>query len=340
MNKDERRAAIKVIEDARGSRVITYLTGDRGVASTPISEDVLRIVYDHLRGLGDTCEKIDLFIYSRGGDAMLPWPLVTTIRQFCTTFSVLVPFRAHSAATLISLGADEIAMTRIAQLTPIEPTIRMPFSPPDPTNPGQKLGINVEDVATYFEFARDRAGISEDSGRTAALGELTRQVHPVALGNLHRSHQLARMQAEKLLGLHMDTSTEQGAINEIVENLVARRWAHEYNIGRDEARSLGRKVPEVLATAEEDAIWNLFEGYEAAMDLRTPITPANAFQANQATATLADVKLAYVESTVQTDVYVSDLQLTRPIAPTQPGLPQQFGPQVQIAVTRQEWVQE
>jgi hypothetical protein len=338
MNKTQRLKAIEEIEQLRGSRVVTYLTGDRGVASTPISEDVLRIIYDHLRAIGNA-EKIDLFIYSRGGDAMLPWPLVTTIRRFCKEFAVLIPFRAHSAATLISLGADEIVMTPVAQLTPIEPTIRMPFSPADPTNPGQKLGINVEDVATYFEFARDRAGVSEEAGRTAALSELTRQVHPVALGNLHRSHQLARMQAEKLLGLHMDPAKEHGGINEIVENLVAKLWAHEYKIGRDEALTLGLKVVD-RPDAEQDAIWNLFEGYEAAMELRKPITPSNSFPTNQAAATLTDVKLAYVESTAQTDVYVSDLQMTRPLAPTQPGLPQQFGPQVQISVTRQEWTQE
>jgi ClpP class serine protease len=38
------------------------------------------------------------------------WPLVTLLRQYCKRLAVLVPFRAHSAGTLISLGADEIVM--------------------------------------------------------------------------------------------------------------------------------------------------------------------------------------------------------------------------------------
>src|SRR5437868_14822183 len=107
MNQAKRKDAIKTLEEARGSRVIAYLTGDRGIESAPISDDVLRITYDHLRAIGHV-DRIDLVLYSRGGDAMLPWPLVTTIRAFCERFCVLIPFRAHSAATLIALGADEI----------------------------------------------------------------------------------------------------------------------------------------------------------------------------------------------------------------------------------------
>jgi hypothetical protein len=342
MTKDERHKAIEALENHRGSRVIAYLTADRGVASTQITEDVLRVIYDHVRAIGRV-EKLDLLLYSRGGDAMLPWPLVTTLRQFCDELGVLIPFRAHSAATLISLGADEIVMTPVGQLTPIEPTVKMPFSPPDPVNPGQKLGINVEDVATYFDFVRDRAGITSDEGRISALSALTGEVHPVALGNLERSHQLARMQGEKLLELHLDPGTERERIQRIVDSLVVRLWAHEYKIGREEARELG--LPVLTASSDvENAIWDLYEGYETAMKLRTPITPTNAFSsgqaAGQAMATETDVKLAYVESREQTDAFVADLQMTRPQVPTTPGQPQQFGAQVQISVTRQEWVQE
>lgn len=168
MTKDERREQIQKLENLRNSRVIAYLTGDRGIASTPIADDVLRIVYDHLKSIGQV-DQIDLFIYSRGGDAMLPWPLVNTIRSFCTRFCVLVPFRAHSAATLIGLGANEIVMTPIAQLTPVEPTITMPFNPPDPANPGRQLGINVEDVAAFMAFVRERAEVASETGLTQAM---------------------------------------------------------------------------------------------------------------------------------------------------------------------------
>jgi hypothetical protein len=114
---------------------------------------------------------------------------------------------------------------------------------------------------------------------------------------------------------------------------------HEYKIGRVEARDLGLKA--IDASPELDAaLWKLFESYESAMELRKPINPATAFQPGEAKATLQDLALAYLESTVQTDPYRFDIELNRPIAPAPPGQPQQFGPQVQVTITRQEWVQE
>jgi hypothetical protein len=271
---------------------------------------------------------------------LLPWPFVTTLRRLFDKFSVLVPFKAHSAATFISLGADEIVMTPIAQLSPVEPTVKMPFSPGDPANPGNKLGINVEDVSAFFEFTGDRAGIESESGKVSALSELTREVHAIALGHVYRFHKLARLQTEKLLGLHMDTQNEQPEIKEIVENVVSRLFAHEYRIGRDEARELGLKA--IDATPEEDAaIWSLFEAYEESMELRSPLLPSHdIFPAGDTRAEMKDVKLVYVESTVQTDVFVSDFEFTRAHAQTPPGQPQRFGPQVQMTIMRQAWETE
>ncbi len=340
MTKDERLEQIAELERLRGSRVLTYLTADRGVAHAPISEDVLRIAYDHLRGLRrDGVEKLDLFLYSRGGDMMLPWPLVNAIRSLFPKFSVLVPFKAHSAATSISLGADEIVMTPLAQLTPVEPTITMQFNPSDPATQ-QKLGINVEDAAAYFEFATERAGIDTPDGRAAVLSELTRQVHPLALGHVHRMHRLASVQSEKLLGLHMDADTERAQIGDIAESLVSRLLAHEYRIGRVEARAIGLKAVDATPD-EEEAIWKLFEGYETTMELTTPVMPMHSmFPPADATTTLADVKLVYVESEVQTDVFTADFELTRVPAQAPPGAPPRWGPQVQLTILRQGWARE
>jgi hypothetical protein len=338
MNRDERRNAIAALEALRGSRVLAYLTGDRGVASTPISEDVLRLAYEHLRSIGHV-PQIDLVLYSRGGDTMLPWPFVNTIRSFCDRFCVLVPFRAHSAATLIAMGADEIVMTPLAQLTPVEPTITMPFNPPDTANPGRQLGINVEDIKAYLDFARDRGGIDDSAGRAHVFGLLAQHVHPVSLGNLHRFHQLANMQAKKLLELHMDPQEEAVRIDEITDNLVSKLWAHEYKIVRTEARWLGLKAVDAPDDVEA-TLWDLFTRYEVAMDLQKPILPATAFPPGQARVALTDLALAYLESSTRTDVYQFDIELNRPLAPTPPGQPPQFGPQVQITVTRQEWVEE
>ena len=335
MTKAQRLKAIRELEQLRSSRVITYLTADRGVASTPMSEDVLRITYDHLRAIGKT-HQIDLFLYSRGGDTMLPWPLVNTIRSFCDRFCVLVPFRAHSAATLTALGADEIVMTPVAELTPVEPTITMPLNPEDPQNRPRPLGINVEDVSTYMRFVKDRAEIESEAGRSQALTALTSQVNPVALGHLHRFHLLAERQAKNMLALHM-AREKHAEIDDIVKKLITTLWAHNYKINRREAREIGLEA--VDPTSEVDAaMWSLFEGYEEYMALREPILASvSAFPPGQSQVALTNNRMAVVESLEQSDVFAMDLELTRPIAPSAPGMPTQFGPQVQVVITRQTW---
>ena len=57
------------------------------------------------------------------------------IREYCDKFSVLVPDKAHSAATMIALGADEIVMSNLSEISPIDPSTANVFNPQDPQNP-------------------------------------------------------------------------------------------------------------------------------------------------------------------------------------------------------------
>ncbi len=135
-NPAARRQAIRALEEARKSRVIAYVTGDRAGAETKIGMDVFPFFYRVLRKMG-TVNKIDVLLYSTGGVTMAAWGLVNLIRRFCDRFAVLVPFKAHSTATLMALGADEILMSRLGQLSPVDPTITGPFNPVAPANQAQ-----------------------------------------------------------------------------------------------------------------------------------------------------------------------------------------------------------
>ena len=95
-NREVRQQLIKEIEEIRGSRVLAYITGDRPGIPGQIGEDAVRHVVEHLRQFGYV-EKLDLFLYSRGGGMDVPWHLVSAFRSLSKEWSVLVPFRAHSA---------------------------------------------------------------------------------------------------------------------------------------------------------------------------------------------------------------------------------------------------
>jgi len=154
---DEVSKIISKIEAQRGSKLLTYVTSDRQPPlSARVALDTIPIFFNHLSKIGNT-QKIDLFIFSTGGDTILPWRLVNLIREYCKEFGVLIPYKAHSAATMIALGADEIVMGPLGELSPIDPSIGTPFNPPHPDIPNEpKIEIGVEDVFGYINLAKEK----------------------------------------------------------------------------------------------------------------------------------------------------------------------------------------
>lgn len=124
--RKDRLKLIQKIEEKRKSKLIVYFVGDREGVQAQIGEDAVRPLYDHLLNIGKAKEKIDqidLFIYSRGGRVEVPWRIVSAIREFTKTFNVLIPYKAHSATTMVALGADNIYMSRKGELGPIDPSL-------------------------------------------------------------------------------------------------------------------------------------------------------------------------------------------------------------------------
>ena len=215
----DKKQLIQQIEKTRNSRVITYLTSDRqGPFSARIAPDIIPYISNQLQTIGKT-QNIDFFLYSTGGDTMVPWRLVSMIREYCDKFSVLVPYKAHSAATMIALGADEIVMSDLSELSPIDPSTANIFNPTDPTNPQNRIPISVEDVMAYFDLAKNKFNIKNDEELSHVFLKLidaNPQIHPLALGNVNRIHNLIRMLAKRLLKSHK-TSLKEEEIDSIVD---------------------------------------------------------------------------------------------------------------------------
>jgi len=68
----------------------------------------------------DESKKVVVLIHSPGGSAGPAFKLASLLRKHCGGFDVVVPSRAKSAATLFSLGADEIIMSKFAELGPLD----------------------------------------------------------------------------------------------------------------------------------------------------------------------------------------------------------------------------
>lgn len=126
--------------------------------------------------------------------------------------------------------------------------------------PRTRIPISVEDVTSYLNLAKERAGLDPD-GMATAFAQLTDHVHPLALGNIQRNHTLIRQLVRRLLLTHMDAETDKVTIDSVVEVLTEKLYAHDYLIAREEARSMGLHVVKP-SDALETALWDLYRSYE------------------------------------------------------------------------------
>lgn len=261
MSLETRIALIKEIQVLRGSNVVCYLTSLRQNVMSIMSDDAVRVIFDHLLLLpSKPVAKLDLFLCSNGGSGTVPWRLVSVLREFATSFNVLIPFRAYSAASLLALGADEIVMHPFGELGPIDPTVSNDFNPTD--NLGRRLGISVEDITAYIQFVKDTVGITHEDELVKMVEVLAQKVHPVALGNIERFLSQSRMIARKILRTHMREAGEH-EIEEIVENMASKLYFHGHPINRQEAKiDLGLKVTVNLPPDLEAKMWELYKEYE------------------------------------------------------------------------------
>ncbi|QLH52789.1 MAG: hypothetical protein CH6_0115 [Candidatus Kapaibacterium sp.] len=223
----------KEIEKKQNSKLIVYVTSDRGGFEGQISQDILPIFTEHLNKIGKT-KKISLYIYTQGGEFCAAWSLVNLIRSYCKVFEVIVPFRCLSAGTLICLGADKIIMTKQALLGPIDPSLNGSLNPISPINPGVPIPVSAEAINAYLEIAKKELGIKDPIALSNILIDLAQKVHPIVLGQVFRLRAQIQMLARRLL---RHQNLKQGQIEKIVKFLCSESGSHDYTINRKEAKN-------------------------------------------------------------------------------------------------------
>jgi len=267
MNPNRSRL-LQDLEKARDSRVLVYVTGDRQGLETKIGSDVLDFFVHHLDAIGDG-PRISLFLYTRGGDTLAAWSIANLILQFCDDLEVIVPAKAHSAGTLISLAANRIVMTKQATLGPIDPSVNTPLNPGiQGAPPNMKVPVSVEDVNGFIEFVRS---VSEDSDHVReAFLRLTDAVNPLVLGNAFRARSQIRMLARKLMG---DKYAKSDVVEGILGFLCSESGSHDYTINRREAKDkLGLPI-EKPDDALYEIIKGLYDDIAAQLEIPRPFDP-------------------------------------------------------------------
>lgn len=335
----KRKKLIQQLQDLRGSKVLVLANSDRPCDGPPplgitmgIESEVQIFLYDHLLPIGQV-NNIDLFLYTRGGETDAVWPLVNMLRARCKKLSVLVPFRAHSAGTMICLGAHEVVLGELASLSPIDPTTGNQFNPRDEVDKRTLLGISVEDVTSYMNLAKDekKVGLKNPSHILEVFRTLSEKVHPLALGNVNRVHTRIRELGLKLLALHIDVKKNRKRVNEIIDTLTERLYAHTHYISREEAikmLDIGGFV-KYASPDEQNVMWKLFEEYATLFDLRKRFNLNSYMVGHQERELIA--RGGAIESENMSHLYLTKCKITK-IPATFPGMQAPAQPSVGLPI--------
>jgi ClpP class serine protease len=306
------------VEKARGSKLLVFITGDRHGLETQIHPEVLHLLIGHLDAIKNT-SKISLYLYTRGGHTLAAWSITNLIYQFCDEFEVLVPSEAHSAGTLICLGANTIVMTKQATLGPIDPSVNTPLNPGIPGgSPEARFPVSVEAINGFIELAK-QAGAKTSSDMTAVLSTLTSHVHPLVLGQVYRTRSQIRMLGNRLLSRHMQ---DKEKIEKLLSFLCSESGSHDYTIYRQEARDdLGLNV-ERPDDALYDLMKKIYDDISDELKLTEPYSPI-VLLGEQDVATY-ELKRALIESTDGgSHQFVSEGRLSRHRIPGPGGIVQE-----------------
>jgi hypothetical protein len=321
MGAEQRKALIDEIQRKRGnSRLLCCLTSDRDNAQGQIAKDFLFRFFEHLRTTPNL-EKLDVLLFTLGGDTLAAYALGRLVRQFAKKVSVLIPHLCFSGGTLFSLAADEIVMTRLATLGAIDPSISGLLNPTTDLTlpgmvgvPGQKLPVPVavESVAGFKKLVEEWK--LNEEGKKQAFGLLAEKVHPLLLGDLQRSREQIVRLATNLMKRHAN-KIDDSKIKKIVDTLAIGLGSHDYMIGRVEAHDevgldIADENPEL-----EDLIWRLYQDFSNEMELGTPFDPMEGitFQPGQPIRpTIKTVKMVIIESLERSDVWEREMVIIPP----------------------------
>jgi hypothetical protein len=211
-----------------GGTFISYWNNPRGFVR---HNDVV-VLYEILEKIGKQ-ETIYLFIKSRGGNGQAALRIVNLLRQYCERLVALLPLECASAATMISLGADEIQMGPMAYLTAVDTSLTHDLSPVDRDN--DRVSVSLDELTRVLRLWRAEEADSKEN----AYKELFQYVHPLVIGAIDRAESLSIKLCQELLGYHV----KDKELSERISNALNAQYpSHNYPILFEEAQKIGLKV--------------------------------------------------------------------------------------------------
>jgi len=247
--RNDRVQRIKAIQNKRNSKVIVYYS----VSILDFND--AKILAELLQSIGKQ-KKLDLFLLSPGGYVDPAFKMAKLCRDFSEeSFSVIIPHYAKSAATLLSLGADELVMGHPSEIGPIDPRIRVK------DNYGREVDVSATAIKDALKVIEELSGESPE--KSLKYMPLIEKINLDTLGEYERALKASQQYAKTLLETGKLLNDKSKA-EEVANNLAKDYYSHGYAIYADEAKDkLGFNIKFIDDDDEWKPIWQLYNLYEA-----------------------------------------------------------------------------
>lgn len=257
MSFETRKELYSEIEEKRNRPLVAYITSIRPNASASMASDAIQGIIKQVQIIPAERKDVDFLLVSNGGDPITSLRIISILRERFRRVSVLIPYVAYSAATVLSLGADEIIMHPFSSLGPVDPQITVESK----NKPNTRINFSTEDLSSYIDFLKTDVGISDQEHLISAFNSLTAEIGPQEIGFSKRSQQLSLSLSQKMLEEHM---TDKNKAKTIAKSLMSSYYHHGYAVSRKEAKKIG--LPIVFPEKNlEELIWAVWEDFNQEM---------------------------------------------------------------------------
>lgn len=263
----DRQILYKKIEEKRNRPLITYVTSIRPNLSSSMGGDAIAEIIEQINLIPEDKKEVDFIIISNGGDPIVSLRIISMLRERFEKVSVLLPYVAYSAATILSLGADDIIMHPFSNLGPVDP--QLTTIKKNQQGQTEQRSFSSEDLRNFIDFIKTDVGVTDQQYLITAISPLLNDVGALPIGSAKRSQQLSLSLSEKMLNLHIkDTNKSKN----IAKQLNSSYYHHGYAVGRKEAQEIGLNI--INPDKElEDLLWSVWQDFSNEMKANTVFDP-------------------------------------------------------------------
>jgi ATP-dependent protease ClpP protease subunit len=245
-----RQDLMRTLEQKTKRHLIVYVSSFANHQAALVNDGDAEIIENILRAYGHI-NNLDLLIHSPGGFAESAERIIQVIYTYCDNLRVIVPKQAKSAATMIAMGASEIAMSDTSEIGPIDPQILY-------GNMGQ---IAVQSIIKAYNQIKNEITEKQSKGENydTELVQLSK-IDPILLRESNKHMDLAKDIAVKLLNRKMFAKRpiKEDDVNKFLDD--SETFSHGRLISWETARDkLGLKiVHEDKFGTEWKLIWEIY----------------------------------------------------------------------------------